>query len=71
VVLYIIGKEVKFIVGFVWYGTGRLWARMRKPKEEGSMAVEGESTARARTWATRARARPETNLDGEACPRGR
>lgn len=26
---YVIGKEAKWLVGFVWYGLGRLWSRTR------------------------------------------
>ncbi|KAL0943071.1 cytomegalovirus gh-receptor family [Colletotrichum truncatum] len=29
---YLAGKEARWMIGFVWYGLGRVWARARRPR---------------------------------------
>ncbi|KAM7189920.1 putative eukaryotic membrane protein [Naviculisporaceae sp. PSN 640] len=50
---YIIGREARWLVGFVWYGLGRMWKRGRRgrsPSNASSHAssLRGESRSRSR-----------------------
>jgi len=50
--MYMIGREVRFVVGFVWYGLGRLWARGRQrdrdpATEEPDLATPADERARS------------------------
>ncbi|KAH6618416.1 eukaryotic membrane protein family-domain-containing protein [Chaetomium sp. MPI-SDFR-AT-0129] len=49
---YVIGKELRWLVGFVWYGLGRMWRRGRRGPAESSVggleARAGESRSRSR-----------------------
>lgn len=50
---YIIGREARWLVGFVWYGLGRMWKRGRRgrsPSNASSQAPSsrGESRSRSR-----------------------
>ncbi|CAM1505856.1 Fc.00g114930.m01.CDS01 [Cosmosporella sp. VM-42] len=51
---YVVGKEVMWLVGFVWYGLGRLWRRGRKGQNYApSEASDGErsrSQSRSRAF---------------------
>ncbi|KAK3303826.1 eukaryotic membrane protein family-domain-containing protein [Chaetomium strumarium] len=50
---YVVGKEIKWLVGFVWYGMGRLWKRGRRgrsvlPSGSENRADDSRSRSRAR-----------------------
>jgi hypothetical protein len=49
---YVIGKETRWLVGFVWYGLGRMWQRGRRgrsvSKAGGSQRRDEESRSRSR-----------------------
>ncbi len=59
---YVVGKEIRWMVGFVWYGLGRLWRRGRR----GRVASRGDGQDdRTETSRSRSRARNVT-IDGTA-----
>lgn len=52
---YMVGKEARWLIGFVWEGLGRLWERGRRGRGltrrlsiDGSRSTDGESRSRSR-----------------------
>ncbi|KAK2012116.1 eukaryotic membrane protein family [Colletotrichum eremochloae] len=41
---YMAAKEAQWMIGFVWYGMGRLWARARRPRAKTASSVQQEDT---------------------------
>ncbi|WDK19653.1 eukaryotic membrane protein family [Colletotrichum graminicola] len=41
---YMAVKEAQWMIGFVWYGIGRLWARARRPRAKTASSVQQEDT---------------------------
>ncbi|KAJ4419239.1 hypothetical protein N0V85_001118, partial [Neurospora sp. IMI 360204] len=39
---YVIGKETRWVVGFVWYGLGRMWRRGRRGRSESVASTDGQ-----------------------------
>ncbi|KAK3342236.1 eukaryotic membrane protein family-domain-containing protein [Neurospora tetraspora] len=39
---YVIGKETRWLVGFVWYGLGRMWRRGRRGRSESVASTDGQ-----------------------------
>ncbi|KAL0469271.1 cytomegalovirus gH-receptor family protein [Neurospora intermedia] len=39
---YVIGKETRWVVGFVWYGLGRMWKRGRRGRSESVASTDGQ-----------------------------
>ncbi|KAK0380040.1 eukaryotic membrane protein family [Colletotrichum limetticola] len=37
---YMAIKEARFMVGFVWYGLGRVWARARRPRARSALSAQ-------------------------------
>lgn len=70
---YIVGKEARWLIEFVWEGLGRLWERgrrgrglTRRPSFDGSRSTDGESRSRSR-----ARDSPhEVNANGMSTAHG-
>jgi len=40
---YLVGKEIKWMVGFVWYGLGRMWKRGRRGRSVSTSSSHGSS----------------------------
>ncbi|KAM0513581.1 hypothetical protein ACHAPE_007631 [Trichoderma viride] len=56
--MYVIFKEVKWLVGFVWYGLGRLWRRARAVR--GRRISDASDSARSRSCSRAS----EVSVDG-------
>ena len=39
---YVIAKETRWVVGFVWYGLGRMWRRGRRGRSESVASTDGQ-----------------------------
>jgi len=50
--VYLLGKEARWLVGFVWYGLGRMW---RRGRGRGRRSVSGSSNDSSRGEASRSR----------------
>ncbi|KAK4108818.1 DUF747-domain-containing protein [Canariomyces notabilis] len=46
---YVIGKEIRWLVGFVWYGLGRMWRRGRRGRSSSAAASNRTSHANSRS----------------------
>ncbi|SPQ23498.1 c9b330ec-9d29-4fea-a386-abd334e047e6 [Thermothielavioides terrestris] len=63
---YVIGKEIRWLVGFVWYGLGRMWQRGRRGR-----SVSAADTQRTPAEASRSRSRARgVAADGAPHPNG-
>ncbi|KAL2264492.1 hypothetical protein VTJ83DRAFT_7002 [Remersonia thermophila] len=63
---YVIGKEIRWLVGFVWYGLGRMWQRGRRERTS-SKGVGFETRQEASRSSSRVRdALPDTGLVAQA-----
>ncbi|OLN87110.1 Endoplasmic reticulum membrane protein 65 [Colletotrichum chlorophyti] len=51
---YLAAKEARWMIGFVWYGLGRVWARARRPRTKTTMSSRRENPE---TLASRDRSR--------------
>ncbi|KAK3693048.1 eukaryotic membrane protein family-domain-containing protein [Podospora appendiculata] len=58
--LYIMGKEARWLVGFVWYGIGRVYKRGRRGRSMSSARSQGS----ARTEESRSRSRVREPANG-------
>ncbi|KAH6640137.1 eukaryotic membrane protein family-domain-containing protein [Chaetomium tenue] len=58
---YVIGKELRWMVDFVWYGLGRMWRRGRRGRASPSTAGQEN-----RAEESRSRSRARDGLDGTA-----
>ncbi|KAK3935080.1 putative eukaryotic membrane protein [Diplogelasinospora grovesii] len=57
---YVVGKEARWVVGFVWYGLGRMWKRGRRGRSA-SQTVNQDAT---RNEASRSRSRTREVANG-------
>lgn len=62
---YLLLKEAKWLVGFVWYGLGRMWKRKGRGRPT-SRTVSSESTRSNATEASRSRSRARDASTGHA-----
>ncbi|KAI5460461.1 eukaryotic membrane protein family-domain-containing protein [Mariannaea sp. PMI_226] len=46
---YLIGKEVKWLLGFVWYGMGRLWQRGRHARSQHMGEISEDERSRSQS----------------------
>ncbi|KAI0004411.1 DUF747-domain-containing protein [Xylariaceae sp. FL0662B] len=58
---YVIGKEVRWVVGFVWQGTWRLWQRGRRGRAQSRNRAD---SSQATSEADRSQSRPKENGSG-------
>lgn len=72
---HVIGQEIRWLVGFVWYGLGRMWQRGRRGRsvsEAGSHGSRSVSRSQSRTRETvngsggRSAAVPSVSVDSSA-----
>jgi len=67
---YLIAKEARWVVGFVWYGLGRMWKRNRRGRPLSRLASTGsaedstteQSRSRSRAPETTPKTNPATNV---------
>jgi hypothetical protein len=60
---YLLGKEVRWVVGFVWYGLGRLWKRKARGRPLSRMG-SSESTTSNTGGESRSRSRARESSNG-------
>lgn len=64
---HVISKEIRWIVGFVWYGLGRMWQRGRRGRSVST--VSGRGATRTEQSRSRSRARQAANGGADASSR--
>ncbi|KAK4119056.1 DUF747-domain-containing protein [Parathielavia appendiculata] len=47
--VYVVGKEIRWIVGFVWYGLGRMWRRGRRGRARSEPSGQDHQTTTSRS----------------------
>ncbi|KAK3361386.1 eukaryotic membrane protein family-domain-containing protein [Lasiosphaeria ovina] len=60
--MYLIGKEVLWLVGFVWNGVGRMWRRGRRGRPRSSTA-SSQGSSRTEESRSRSRVRETANVN--------
>lgn len=67
---YLVVKEARWLVGFVWYGLGRMWKRGRRGRSISVGSSQGNRTdaSRSRSGIREPSAGP-TTADGDSAPR--